>query len=64
MEYLYDDICLIRDDMRDINSGGGGLDGEGQIPYSLVRKAGKQEAQTVIHLSYNSQRNKSSCQLK
>ena len=29
MEYLYDDMCLIRDDMRDINSGGGGLDGEG-----------------------------------
>ena len=29
MEYLYDDICLIMVDMRDINSGGGGLDGEG-----------------------------------
>ena len=36
MEYLYDDICLIRDDMRDINSGGEGLDGEGENPYSLT----------------------------
>ena len=40
MEYLYDDICLIRDDMRAINSGGGGLDGEGENPYSLRDRLG------------------------
>ena len=51
MEYLYDDICLIRDDMRVVISGGAPLDREGGKPLQSDGLQGYKTIQTVTHIS-------------